>query len=138
MAGAVPEDGLSLKDMVFLSGGPRDWTGFQRAEVGGEGHARLPDSRSCGLQAGLWWGWEHGRLGRGFNCTCKWENCSRPRDRWARVGGELVFQMLPAAGIPGLLLVKIFHLSCFLSFSKPFCLGLFALRHETQQPPHGK
>lgn len=50
MAGAVPEDGLSLKDMVFLSGGPRDWTGFQRAEVGGEGHARLPDSRSCGLK----------------------------------------------------------------------------------------
>lgn len=57
----------------------------------------------------------------------------------AGADGELLFQTLPAEGIPELLLVEIFHVSSrFLSFSKPFGLGSLALRRETQRPPHGK
>lgn len=92
-----------------------DWTGLQQAEVGGAEPTR-PAGTVVLRQD---WGGDGNLDG--------WEGSSTPHAPHllqAGAGGELVFQMVPTEGIPGLLLVEIFHLSPFPSFLKAFLSGL--------------
>lgn len=69
----------------------------------------------------------------------EWESRSGQVTGGPGAGVALRLWTLPAEGMPGRLLDDIFHVSSrFLPFSKPFCLGSLALRHDTQHPPHRK